>query len=217
MIETSINIGGFVIYEPTTVFTDVVISILCFVFVKNLKANTPAVKNWKLFFLFFGLGTFVGACSHAFFNQHVGVAYKSLWLPMQVLNILSVYFAQQGTYHTLLINSSKAKAWLLSYRIQVIVFAIAVFIFHNFLVVVIDNALGLIPIMVLHYMNRNKNEGYTVLANGIVISFLTVIVHGTKLSLHAYFNSNDIAHILIMCSLYYMYSGVRQFSAHTTQ
>ena len=93
MIETSINIGGFVIYEPTTVFTDVVISILCFVFVKNLKANTPAVKNWKLFFLFFGLGTFVGACSHALFNLHAGIAYKSFWLPMQVLNILSVYFA----------------------------------------------------------------------------------------------------------------------------
>jgi hypothetical protein len=217
MIETSINIGGFVIYEPTTVFTDVVISILCFVFVKNLKANTPAVKNWKLFFLFFGLGTFVGACSHAFFNLHAGIAYKSFWLPMQVLNILSVYFAQLGTYHSIVINSKNAKAWLLSYRIQVIVFAIAVFIFHNFLVVVIDNTLGLIPIMVLYYMNRNKNEGYTVLANGIVISFLTVIVHGTKLSLHAYFNSNDIAHILIMFSLYYMYSGVKQFSTQTTQ
>ena len=189
MIETSINIGGFVIYEPTTVFTDVVISILCFIFVKNLKANTPSVKNWKLFFLFFGLGTLVGAFSHGFFNQHIGIAYKSLWLPMQVLNVFSVYFAQKGTYHSILINSNNAKAWLLSYRMQVIVFAIAVFIFHNFLVVV----------------------------NGIVISFLTVIVHGTKLSLHAYFNSNDIAHILIMFSLYYMYSGVKQFSTQATQ
>jgi hypothetical protein len=198
-------------------FTDVVISILCFVFVKNLKANTSAVKNWRLFFLFFGLGTFIGACSHAFFKEHAGLAYKSFWLPMQVLNITSVFFAQLGTYHSILIDSKKAKAWLLSYRLQVVVFVIAVFIFHNFLVVVIDNALGLIPIMVLHYMNRNKHIGYAVLANGILISFLTVIVHGTKLSLHAYFNSNDIAHILIMFSLYYMYSGVKQFSTQITQ
>jgi hypothetical protein len=50
----------------------------------------------------------------------LALAYKSLWLPMQVLNVFSVYFAQKGTYHSILINSNNAKAWLLSYRMQVV-------------------------------------------------------------------------------------------------
>lgn len=92
MIETSITIGGFLIYEPTTVFTDLLITILCFVFVNRIKTRNATSNNWKLFFLFFGFSTFIGAMSHAFFKEHSGIYYKAFWLSMQILNIFSVFF-----------------------------------------------------------------------------------------------------------------------------
>lgn len=212
MIETSITIGGFTIYEPTTVLTDLIITILCFHFLYKLKNNLPSVNKWKMFFLFFGLSTLVGAFSHALFKEHSGAGYKSFWLSMQVLNLLAVFSAQLATYHSVLLENKHNKVWLYSYYTQLILFTVAVFVFHNFLVVVLDNAIGLIPVLILHLKNRKQAEGYKGIANGILISFLTGIVHGTKLTFHAYFNFNDIAHVLIMISLYYIYSGVKKLT-----
>ncbi len=212
MIETSISIGKLTIYEPTTVLTDLIITILCFLFLYNLKNNLPSTNKWKLFFLFFGLSTLVGAFSHALFKEHSGIAYKSFWLSMQMLNLFAVFTAQLATYYSVLLENKHKKIWLNSYFIQLVIFAVAVFIFQNFLVVVLDNAIGLIPVLILHLKHRNQNEGYKGIANGILISFLTGIVHGTKLTFHAYFNFNDIAHVLIMISLYYIYSGVKKIT-----
>jgi hypothetical protein len=82
---------------------------------------------------------------------------------------------------------------------------------QNFIVVVINTALGLIPVMVLH-LRLQRSAADKMLAYGIMISFLTVIVHGFKISMHAYFNHNDLAHILIMVSLWFMYKGAKTAS-----
>ncbi|MBL7883331.1 MAG: hypothetical protein JNL69_04645 [Bacteroidia bacterium] len=211
MIETSITIGGFVIYEPTTVFTDLLISILCLIFIKKIKNKSSATNNWKLFFAFFSLATFIGACSHAFFKEHTGATYNFFWLSMQVLNMISVFFAQQGTYYSVLVTKPHSHLWRISYYLQLILFVSSVFIFHNFIVVVIDNAIGLIPIMIVYYLHKDDNVGYKFISGGILISFFTAFIHGAKLSLHAYFNQNDISHCLLMISLYYMYIGVKKF------
>ena len=75
---------------------------------------------------------------------------------------------------------------------------------------VLDNAIGLIPVMVLHFMDSKLARESKLIAYGILISFLTAFVHGAKLSLHAYFNFNDISHVLIMVSLFVVFLGVSQ-------
>ncbi|HRG51976.1 MAG TPA: hypothetical protein PLL00_04005 [Bacteroidia bacterium] len=207
MIDTTITIAGISIHEPVTVFTDLIISAIAILFYFKLRnSKTQVIIHWGYFFLFFGISTFVGSCSHAFFLMHEGWMYKSFWIPMQLINGVAVYFAQQATLVSVLQNNASKSTWEKIYRFQLIAFMIAVPLFRNFLVTVIENALGLIPVMVLHY--KYKEHYAKIIANGIAISFLTAIIHISKFSLHAYFNSNDIAHVFIMISLWVMYKGV---------
>lgn len=210
MIETTLRIGDFIVYEPMTAFTDYIITVMAFIFFLRLSSDNEVIKNWRLFFLFISLSTLFGGTSHALFKVHEGWQYKSFWLPMQFLNGFAVYFAQRGTLLSVLKDSPRRKAWQSSYVIQLVVYFIVLIIVQKYIVTIIDNALGLIPIMVLYLRAKNKEEYYDYIGYGILISFITAIVHGIKFSLHPYFNYNDIAHVFIMISLSVMFIGLRK-------
>lgn len=207
MTDTTITISGIAVHEPTTVLTDFIIAIIAISFYIKLKKNKDQTTiYWSFFFLFLGIATFVGAFSHALFSIHEGWAYKSFWLPMQVINGIGIYYAQQATLISVLENSPAKNKWRMSYIIQLLVFIIALLCIQKYLVSIIENAVALIPIMILHY--KDKRPFAKTIANGIAVSFITAFVHLGKLSLHDYFNYNDLAHVFIMISLYIMYKGV---------
>jgi len=212
-IDTTIYIGSFALHQPVTVFTDCFISIFCFYFFKQLNSlsnPTNTTISWKRFFLFLGLASIAGGSSHGFFAIHEGEGYKSFWLTMQALNIFSVYCAQQATLNSVLQHSDKKHYLNLMYNIQLVLFSIAVFVFQNFLVVVIDSAVGLIPIMVIYFIDAKKVKTSAWIAYGIFVLFFAAIVNATKFSFSAYFNYLDIAHILIMINLSLMFIGVKR-------
>jgi hypothetical protein len=217
MTDTTIVFGAFAIHEPVTVLTDYIITIIAFVYYWKLSSTNEVVKNWRLFFLFISLSTFFGGSSHALFAVHEGWKYKSLWLPMQFVNGLAVYYAQKATLLSVLKNSENYNAWKLSYIIQLVVYYIALIIVQKYIVTILDNAIGLIPIMILHFRARIKEPYQEYIAYGILVSFITAIVHGLKFSLHDYFNYNDIAHVFIMISLTIMYMGVKLKSSFSSE
>lgn len=211
--NTTIYIGELAIHEPVTVLTDFIITGLCVYFYLQLNrfsGKDTATKHWKYFYGFMSVSSFLGGCSHAFFAVHDGVGYKSFWLGMQVLNIFSLYFMQQGTLYSVLQHSAKKELWKISYNIQCLLAIIAVFVFHNFLVVIINTAVALIPVMILHFMDAKRNKDNLWVAYGILVLFATAIVNAMKLTIHAYFNHLDLAHVLIMINIYMMFVGVRK-------
>jgi len=127
-----------------------------------------------------------------------------------VLNGLAIYFAQRATLASVLKDSKQYNAWKMSYMIQLVVYIIVLLIVQKFIVTIIDNALGLIPLMVVHLTATAKKDYYKYIGWGIAISFITAIVHGVKFSLHAYFNYNDIAHVFIILSLITMFTGAKK-------
>lgn len=212
-VDTTIYLSGFAIHEPVTVFTDFILTAICLFFYSGLnRFENPSVQttHWKHFFLFFSVSTFAGACSHAFFEIHQGFRYKLFWLTMQALNIVFVYYAQLATLNSVLENSNHKRNWKISYQIQLVVFLIAVFVFQNFGVAMADLGLGFIPIMYFHFMDGKKNKESLWIAYGITIIFLIAFVNIRKLSLHAYFNHLDLAHVLIMINLILMYVGIKR-------
>jgi len=212
MINTTIYIGDIAIHEPVTAFTDYIITILGIYFYYQLrkKSDDSVVRNWSQFFGLLGFSTLLGGCSHAFFELHEGAAYKTVWLSMQIVNGFAVYFAQQATLGSVLANSKHAHKWKISYIIQLISFIVLLLFFQKYLVTIIENAIGLIPVMILHLTSTQKEGYHKKIGYGILISFITAIVHATKFSLHAYFNFNDIAHVFIMISLFMMYRGAKE-------
>jgi len=210
VFDTTIYIGNIAIHEPVGVFTDCIITILCFVFYKKLLPVSKSIHYWRLFFLFLGFSTIVGACSHAFFEIHQGAAYKSFWLPMQVLNGIAVYFAQKATLNSVLKESRFYTFWKWIYIIQFIVYILVLLIVQKYLVTVIENILGLVPVMIIHFEAKRKEVYQKWIGYGISISFIAGTVHATKASLHTYFNYNDIAHVIIIISLAVIYLGLKR-------
>lgn len=212
MTDTTIFIGDIAIHEPVTVLTDYIITIIAFIYYWKLHSTNEVVKNWRLFFLFISLSTLFGGTSHAFYAVHEGFNYKSIWLTMQILNGFAVFFAQKATLLSVLKNSNHKNYWRLSYVIQLLLYFILLMIIQKYIITIIDNAIGLIPIMILHFTAKEKEEYQKWIGYGITISFITAIVHGLKFSLHDYFNYNDIAHVFIMISLTVMFLGVKRKS-----
>jgi hypothetical protein len=211
--DTTIYIGTIAIHEPVTVLTDYLITIQClFFFIRlNRFSYTDNCTNyWKCFFGLMALSSFAGGCSHAFFAVHQGAAYKAFWLSMQALNILSVFYMQRGTLYSALKDSTKKKYWNISYHVQLVVFFAAVFIFQNFLVVIINTVISLIPVMLIHFADAKRNRQNLWIAYGIVVLFITAGINAAKLSIHPYFNYLDLAHVLIMLNLLLMYTGVKR-------
>ena len=212
-IDTTITIGGIAIHQPVTTFTDIILSLLCFCFFLKLKQiNNPdkSTKYWTLFYLFLCLSPLTGSFSHAFFLVHSGTGYDSLWLPMQLFNIWAAFSAQQATYHSALKNSTGRNVWKWFSIILLLISSVSVFIFHNFLVVVIDSAIALIPVMIIHFKDIRQDKNSEFIAWGIVILFITAIINGTKISINEYCTYLDIAHVFIITSLSVMLVGIRR-------
>lgn len=212
-IDTTIYIGDFAIHQPVTVLTGYLIAVLSFYFYWKLNRPTfqdESTINWKRFYLLLGFASFIGGCSHGFFAVHEGFGYKSFWLTMQALNIFSVYRAQQATLFSALNNSKKKYYWELSYHTQLLFFFVAVFIFQNFLVVVIDSTIGLIPIMIIHFIDAKKVKTSFWIAYGIVVLCFAAIINAAKFSPHVYFNYLDFSHVIIMIQISLMYIGIKR-------
>ena len=211
--DTTIYIGDFTIHEPVTVLTDFIITGLCLYFylqLNQLSGKDVSAKNWKYFYGFMSISSFLGGCSHAFFAVHEGLGYKTFWLGMQVLNVFSIYYMQQGVLYSVLKNSLNKRYWSISYTIQCILASIAVFIFQSFIVIIINTAIGLIPIMIFHFLAAKQNKNNLWIAYGIVVLFATALVNAVKLTIHPYFNHLDLAHVLIMVNISLMFIGVKR-------
>ncbi|MBA3705133.1 MAG: hypothetical protein H0W84_04340 [Bacteroidetes bacterium] len=214
MVDTTIYIGSVAIHEPVTAFSDFMITAigLSFYYKLRKKSADTVIGNWRVFFGLLGLSTLLGGCAHAFFEIHEGLSYKIVWLTMQIVNGIAIYFAQQATLNSVLVNSQFAAKWKTSYILQLIIFISVLLFVQKYVVTIVENVIGFIPVMLLHFTFRSEVRHYKKIGYGILVSFITAIVHGTKFSIHSYFNYNDIAHIFIMVSLFFMYQGAKEIT-----
>ena len=206
---------GILIAEPTTAITDFILAVLCTFFYARFSANNKEDGSyyWKRFFLFMGISTLIGGITHAFLEDHNTRTYSIFWLSMQLFSGLSVLYCQIATIHS--IPNTKipiyrsVKASLLFCRIQFFVFAIAVLFFQNFIVVVSNSTLGFLLVLYIHALSGRKygNRPAAWIALGIMVSFLTAIIYTLKISINQWFNFKDIAHVIMMISLSFIFYG----------
>lgn len=189
-----------------TVLTSYLITALCLYIYVHIKKGDAVRTHWSYFFLFIGISTLLGGCSHAFFQEHSGITYFAIWIPGQIANISAIYFAQLATIETFHPGSAIGVRLKKLCRLELIGFSALLMIVQKFIIIVINTALGLIPIMVVYYIRGGKSG--RLIATGILVSFLTAICFIGKFSLHRYFNYMDIAHVLMLISLWVMYKGI---------
>lgn len=210
--NTIVNWGGLNITEPVTVFTDFFVSAVAFFICRRFKKHTdkPSFLYWNFFFFFIGLSSLVGALSHGLKFYVSERVFVYLWLTMQVLTGVAMYFAQRSTVATFFKNTDSEAFLKNIIFFQLFVYIIAVFLLKNFIVAVIITAISLLPIMIKNFGNYffSKSKSSLWLAIGIMIAFFPAIVNGAKLTINDWFNHKDISHLLIAFSISVMAYGL---------
>lgn len=200
------------LFEPITSLTDLILSISCFYFffaIRKFKNINGHVNNWSRFFLFLGVSTLLGSILHAtpFRNNN---SYNTLWVLMQLLSGLSVFFAQSAAFRYQISNLKVRKVLIFYSWVQLLIFLPCVFYFFNFKVVAVNSLITLIQLIII-YFPTNKNEVLlrSQISFGFLISFGTFYVNHKRLSAFVWLKHNDIAHLIMYISVFLVFRGIK--------
>lgn len=199
--------------EPVTSITDFMLAAVAFYFfysIHKMESKKRSVINWSKFFLFLGLSTFFGGLAHAISDRENNFIYDLVWLSMQLSSGLSVFYAQSAAFRSEIRNRKTQKILHKVSFIQLLLFIPSVIYFFSFKVVAINSSIGLIELVILFLPVGIQNWKHKALISaGVLISFLTVYVNSTKLSIATWFNYNDISHVIMFVSILMICKGVK--------
>lgn len=215
MEKTQFIFQNIVLEEPVTALTDFIVTLLCFYFFKKLNQNeynTRRNQLWRKFFMFVGLSTFFGGIAHLLFFYLQGPIHKTIWLSMNVLSAISVYFAELSAIEVVIADKSKKQLNILALLLLVSFTSLSLYT-QNFNIAKINMGIGLVFILISHIItNKRGLQGSLYVVLGMSCSFIPVFIHSFKISLSKWFNFNDISHVFMMLSLYLIFLGAAAFN-----
>lgn len=212
-----IHLGSLVLRDPVTAITNVLIFLAGWWCWKNIRnTDSPAVRYWRFFFLFVGLSSMVGIVVHGFSFYTPERTHFWIWIVMGSVQNLGISFAQLATSRQYFPKQYK---WISALVLAQYVLLVAFFIHsEDYKAVKWHVAIGMLPVMgwnVYRWIKKEASAKWITL--GVLVSGLTAAVHGFKISISLqWFNFNDIAHVLIVISLFLIYKGVKLIGPETT-
>jgi len=214
---------GMQLLEPMALITDSILGILGVFLaykISKIKSALLFYKYWKLFFLLFGIGAFVGGLGHAFYN---------LWsfygkIPSWLFGPVSIYFAEKAMISSHWDNGKK-KVFnkIADSKLILVYIAWALILFFGnedkvstqpFLPIAINTILGLLTFV--GYLGFKYTEKFSAKFKffwlGVLILIPTAFIFLLKINVHQWFDKNDMSHILMMLAVVYFYLGVKKVS-----
>lgn len=207
-----IELWGIVWGEPTTFITDIVLAGFSILFALRLKGSLlNHLLFWKLFFLFMGASTFVGGFGHLLF-YYCGIWPKIVSWIVLCVSILSVEIAVISGL--IAVFKSDIIGVILKVIVVLLFFLFSGLILYrqsfNFAMVNVGFGLfGVSGITNLVQFLSKKRKHNLILFIGFSMTLILGVIMGMRLSIHTYFNHNDIAHLVIIACLYIVYRGVK--------
>ncbi len=225
-----IEIFGFSIAEPTTVFTDLILAGMSFYFGhvlywhakyhgKNNSYGRRYSQFWGIVFLFLGFASFLGAVAHGV--PHMSGEYPILrgaW-PFTVMCMGMVSFYLLLTIAMEYFPRQRNIIFILAY-IKVMAFLSLMFgypkkyfgEFQNvsFNLVILDYAPIMLLLLALNIKDiiKKKSPAAQKMVMGIVVSILGTAVQMSGFTIHQHFNHNDIYHVIQMVAITLMFKAV---------
>lgn len=206
---TSAECFGMTILDPVTILTNLLIfgaGIFC---ARRLgRVDEMHQLQWRWFFLLIGIAALLGVPVHGFSNYLGESTTLFLWLTMGLVQGLGATFAVLATLRRWSANYDR---WRYVPVIQFALFTAAVLYFKNYEAVKIHLALSLLPVMAWNIILFFREEASGIwIASGFFVAAITALVHSFKLSINPWMNFNDIAHIMIVISLFLISNGNRK-------
>lgn len=214
---------GMQLLEPMALITDSILGAMGVYFaysVSKIKSPLPFYKNWKLFFLIFGIGAFLGGLGHTFYNQWSFYGKIPSWL----CGPITIYFAEKAMTSSHWDNAKKKIFTKISNVKLVLSYSVwlLVLLFGNeekistqpFLPIIINTTFGLLTFV--GYLGFKYTEKFSAKFKffwlGVLILIPTIFIFLMKINVHQWFDKNDMSHVLMMMALVYFYLGVKKLS-----
>ncbi|WP_317896575.1 DUF6962 family protein [Aurantibacillus circumpalustris] len=189
--------------------------VLCAIYYGRLtKFKLPYSKQMALFMLLLGISSFFGGIGHTVQKQMGDGFFETILFVMNAFSILSIYFCFKSAYTIFNLDVRSSNKYVYFVMVWILLLLIYCGVQGSFLIIKIHAGIVLLYALIVHYLvyRRNKDKGSELVVLGILISFLPLIVHSLRISLHDWFNHKDMAHVIMIISLYVIYKGVFQIS-----
>lgn len=208
----TIYISGIRIDEPIVTLTDLLVSVLCFIFAYKLQKSGKKEKvfqYFKIYFFVMGIATALGGIiGHAFMYQ-----FSFYWkLPGWITSMISIMFVERAAIeHTrILLNKNLVKAFGVINIIEFIAFLSLTIYTLKFFYVEFHSGYGLMFVVLslegFLYL-KTKNEASKFMLIGIAFAAVAALFFMNKVSFHQWFNYLSISHVLMAVAAWFFYMG----------
>lgn len=195
-----------IVHEPMTLATDYLLAIASTIFAMRLWR---VHRLWALAFLFTACGSFFGGTSHGFAPMLERLARVTLWKATVFSIGLASFFLLIGTAKRTARGRWKA---LVPFAVIKLVIYLSWMITHDgFVWVIADYGLTLLMVGALVLMPRDRDT--LCVLDSIALSVVGALIQMSRFSLHAYFNYNDLYHVIQVVALWFLYRGGMLMSA----
>jgi hypothetical protein len=202
---------GHIMFEPVTFAANTLMMLFClFAFTKIRRYKLSYAAPWAAFFFMIGVSAQLGAFAHSIQYQLGDLFIRILIFLVNATSLMGIYFCFRSaiTYNSLQkkVPGNVVTGLVILWIVLLLVIA---FIQSNFTVIKIHAGIVLTYSLSVHlvtYFKKQAGSGY--ISAGILISFLSIVVHSLKISFDKWFNYKDIAHVIMIISLIFIYKGV---------
>lgn len=202
--------------------TDLLVSVLCFVFAFKLhrtEKKEKVIQYFRIYFLVMGIATALGGIIGHAFMYHFSFFWK---LPGWITSMISIMFVERAAIEHTRIRLSPAIVRGLGILniIEFLTFLTLTIVTLDFFFVEFHSGYGLMFVVLslegFLYL-KTKNEASKYMLIGVVFAAVAALFFMNKLSPHPWFNYLSASHVLMAVAACFFYLGALKIDmARTT-
>lgn len=203
---------GIRIDEPVVTITDILVSLLCFIYAWKIYQSGKKEKTFlyfKIYFFAMGIATLVGGIiGHAFLY-----AFSFYWkLPGWITSMISIMFVERAAIeHTRIwLKDSIVKVFGVINILEFLTFLTLTISTLDFFYVEFHTGYGLMFVVLSlegFLFIKTKNDGSKLMLIGIFFAALAALFFMNKISPHQWFNYIATSHIFMAIAATFFYLG----------
>jgi len=157
------------------------------------------------------LSSLLGSLTHGIHDQLGATFLRTSWFLMNSVSLIGIYFFYRAAFiYSNLQKENTTQIFNYAALVWIITLLVITFFLNNFLLIKIHAGIVLLYSLIVHFITfRNNHAGSGYIVAGIIISFLSIVVHSLKFSFGEWFNYKDISHVIVLTSMIFLFKGVK--------
>lgn len=218
----TIHLFGIRIDEPIVTLTDLLVSLLCFIYyfrLNNQQHQNKAIVLFKFYFLTMAIATFLGGVLGHAFLYALSMHYK---LPGWIVSMFSIMLIERAVInHTrILFKPEVIQVLQVINLVELATFMFLSIYFLNFFFVEFHSGYGLMFVVLGlegFLFLKTKNQASKNIIIGIALAAVAALVFMNKWSPHQWFNHIALSHTFMAIAAYFFYKGASKVELEAKQ